>query len=503
MLTATESKMDFPTSLPTFQLLLVFVCSFIVSIWFLRRRSFYRRLPPAPWYIPFIGSRQLYSSTMHLDLTKTAEQYGGIYTLHLGTSPLVVLSNFAAIREGLVRQAVDFSDRFKFPFTMKEAKLEGSILLSNGIPWSARRRVAITALRSFGMGKRSLENRINEEARYLCDAMDQSNGTPFDPAHLVKSAVSNIICTISYGQRYDYNDPVFKSLLANLDVFFRASAVETILWGLPFVNWFPPLNKFKAAFEAATSFSRQMVQSHRATFDPDNIRDMIDAFILERDKHQDAKNELKEAFREDLIWRAIHDMFAAGTDTTTYTILWLILLLMKYPDIQTKVQKEVDDVIGQTRPPSVADRAHMPYTEATLMEVQRYRTVAPYLPPRAVPRDVEIMGYSIPKGTQIWVNLWGALNDPSHWVNPDSFNPSRFLSDDGQQVVVPEAFIPFGAGRRACVGEHLAKMELFVFFTNFMQRFTFIRDGTSGLDMTGKIGITFVPRPYQTIAVRR
>ncbi|XP_022103602.1 cytochrome P450 2A11-like isoform X2 [Acanthaster planci] len=328
------------------QMLLVFACSFLVSIWFLRWRAFYRRLPPTPWYIPLLGSPQLYSSSMHLQLTKTGQKYGGIYTLHMTTSPLVVLSSYSAIKAALVRQAVDFSDRFTFPFSSKELRLEG-------------------------------------------------------------------------------------------------------------------------------------------------------------DKHQEEGDKLKEVFREDLIWRAIHDMFAAGTDTTTYTILWLILLMMEYPDVQTKVQSEVDNVIGQSRPPSLTDRAQMPYTEATLMEVQRFRTVAPYVPPRAVPRDVEIMGYSIPKGTQVWVNLWGALNDPSHWSNPECFDPSRFLSDDGEHVIVPEAYIPFGAGRRACLGETLAKMELFLFCTNFMQRFTFIRNSTTPLDLSGRIGITFIPRSYETVVVRR
>ena len=112
-----------------------------------------------------------------------------------------------------------------------------------------------------------------------------------------------------------------------------------------------------------------------------------------------------------------------------------------------QVQQEVDDVIGQARVPSLTDRPFMPYTVATIMEIQRYRTVAPYLPPRMLYRDVEFHGYFLPKGTQIWVNLWAALNDPSEWTNPDSFDPTRFLSDDGKRVIVPEAFIPFGTGK--------------------------------------------------------
>ena len=213
----------------------------------------------------------------------------------------------------------------------------GSILFSSGIEWSARRRVALIALRNFGMGKCSLEGRVNEEARYLCDAFDRYEGKPFDPVHLVNNAISNIICTISYGQRYDYNDPTFRDLLANMDVLFKASTISLILWGIPMMSYFPRFKRLNKALESLADFSKGMVRAHRETFDPGNIRDVIDAFILEGDKHQDENDELKEVFRDDLIWRAIHDMFAAGTDTTTNTILWLILLMMKFPDVQTKV----------------------------------------------------------------------------------------------------------------------------------------------------------------------
>ena len=111
-----------------------------------------------------------------------------------------------------------------------------------------------------------------------------------------------------------------------------------------------------------------------------------------------------------------------------------------------QVQQEIDDIIVGSKTPSMDDQRSMPFTMATIMEIQRYRVASPFVPPRCTNQDVNIQGTHIPKGTQIWVNLWAVLHDPMLWVNPGSFDPTRFLADNGKRVVVPEAFIPFGAG---------------------------------------------------------
>ena len=94
----------------------------------------------------------------------------------------------------------------------------GSLVFENGEGWKVHRRLTLTALRNFGMGKRSLENKINEESRYLASSFAQLDGKPFDPQHLIQNAVANIICSISLGSRYDYDDPDFKGLLSYIKV---------------------------------------------------------------------------------------------------------------------------------------------------------------------------------------------------------------------------------------------------------------------------------------------
>ncbi|NXH95018.1 CP2K1 protein, partial [Pachycephala philippinensis] len=113
------------------------------------------------------------------------------------------------------------------------------------------------------------------------------------------------------------------------------------------------------------------------------------------------------------------------------------------------------------------------YTEAVIHEIQRFANLVPMGVSRSTPSDVNFRGYVIPKGTEIIPLLTSALNDELHWKTPDQFNPSHFLDANGN-FIRREAFIPFSIGkrgRRACLGEGLAKMELFLFFSGLLRRF--------------------------------
>ncbi|CAH1252322.1 CYP2U1 [Branchiostoma lanceolatum] len=153
-----------------------------------------------------------------------------------------------------------------------------------------------------------------------------------------------------------------------------------------------------------------------------------------------------------------------------------------------QVHQEIDSVLGQT-PPSYAQRSLLPYTTATLAEVQRIKPIAPLSVPHAASRDTTLNGYNIPQETWILVNLWSVHMDPKLFPEPNQFQPERFLDQDGN-FVKHEALIPFGIGHRVCLGEQLAKMELFMLFLSLMQRFTFhLPEGAPEPSMLGSSAI--------------
>ncbi|XP_070844126.1 cytochrome P450 2K3-like [Chaetodon trifascialis] len=182
-------------------------------------------------------------------------------------------------------------------------------------------------------------------------------------------------------------------------------------------------------------------------------------------------------------------LFAAGTDTTAATLRWALLLMAKYPKIQDQVQEELSRVIG-SRQVHVEDRKDLPFTDAVIHETQRVANIGPVALPHRTSQDVTFQGHFIKK---------------DEWEKPHSFYPAHFLDKDGK-FVKRDAFMPFSAGRRACLGESLARMELFIFFATLLQHFCFTPPpGVSEdeLDLTPRLGYTTNPSDHKLCAVSR
>ncbi|XP_072039613.1 methyl farnesoate epoxidase-like [Amphiura filiformis] len=199
----------------------------------------------------------------------------------------------------------------------------------------------------------------------------------------------------------------------------------------------------------------------------------------------------------------IHQLFSAGAETTVTTLRWSLLYMMAYPEIQGRIQREIDDVVGRNRLPNYSDREHLPYTEATLMEIARIASIAPFGIPHVAAQNTTLFGYNIPEETIIMSNIWAIHNDPDTWKDPDMFRPERFLDGD-RLAKQPDAYLPFSAGRRVCLGENLARIELFLFFSHCLHRFTFKKPQDSPeLSFDGVAGAANSPRFYETEAILR
>lgn len=176
--------------------------------------------------------------------------------------------------------------------------------------------------------------------------------------------------------------------------------------------------------------------------------------------------------------------------------------MMHYPEIQEKVQAEIDRVIGQSHQPTMADRPDLPYTDAVIHETQRMGNIVPLGFPKMASKDTTLAGYFIPKGTAVITILSSVLFDKNEWETPDIFNPEHFLDSEGQ-FRRRDAFLPFSAGKRVCIGEHLARMELFLMFTCLLQHFTFSPVPGEMPSIEGVMGFTHSPEEFRMLAVPR
>ncbi|KAL8221819.1 UNVERIFIED_CONTAM: hypothetical protein K2H54_074533 [Gekko kuhli] len=168
-----------------------------------------------------------------------------------------------------------------------------------------------------------------------------------------------------------------------------------------------------------------------------------------------------------------------------------------------QVHEEIEEVLGRDKTPMMEDQPNLPYTNAVIHEIQRCADIIPITFPYRTHQDVQIDKFDIPKETVIFNHLSSVLNDETMWEKPHQFYPEHFLDANGQ-FVKREAFLPFSAGRHACPGEQMAKMELFIFFTSLLQHFTFcIPENHPRPKEDRFFALTVTPAPFQICAIPR
>ncbi|NXT19784.1 CP2CK protein, partial [Syrrhaptes paradoxus] len=454
----------------TVVLLICIACLLSIAAW--RGRSGKGKMPPGPAPLPILGNvLQVKPKNLAQTLQKLSEEYGPVFTVHLGSDPVVVLHGHDVVKEALVDRADEFASRGHMPIGDRANNGLG-IIFSNNKEWLEVRRFALSTLRNFGMGKRSIEEKIQEESEHLLEEINKTKGAPFDPTFMLSCAVSNVICSTIFGKRYDYKDKRFLGLMKNMSNIFD---MMNSYWGQLYqmfskiLDYLPgPHNKIFTEFDALKKFVSEETKVHQASLDPSSPQDFIDCFLS---KMQEEKENPNSSFHMKNLITSTFDLFIAGTETTSTTLRYGLLLLLKYPKIQEKVQEEIDQVVGRSRKPCVADRTQMPYTDAVVHEIQRFISLIPLALPHTVTKDTCFRDYLIPKGTTIYPILSSVLHDSKEFPNPNEFNPGHFLNENGT-FRKSEFFMPFSAGKRICLGEGLARMEIFLVIATILQNFT-------------------------------
>lgn len=474
-------------------LLLVLAAVALVARW-QKERS--RNLPPGPLALPLVGNLlQLGTGPTYKVFRKLSEKYGPVFSLHFGSQRVVVVFGYEMLREVLVTRGDEFTDRGSFPLTEKANQNLG-LFMSNGAAWVQMRRFTLATLRDFGMGKRGLEEQVQEETGLLLQELARTKGQPLDPSTLLTAAMGNSICRILFGHRFDYGDEQYLDVLRRVAQNFLLESsplgklyniLPGLLERLPGSHWTFFHNTF-----FVQDFLTRKVEENAVAGEPTTApRDFSDAFLR---KMEQEKENPKTAFTQDNLRVTVFDIFLAGTETTSMTLRYCLMVLLQHPDVAEKIQEEIERVIGTERPPALRDRAAMPYTDAVIHEVQRFLDLIPLGFVRTVARDTPLGGFTIPKGCTIYPVLSSALKDPRHFKNPEVFDPQHFLDEKGA-FKKNEAFIPFSAGKRMCLGESMARTQLFLFLTAILQRFRLrLPPGEAPPDLSPRAsGISNVP----------
>ncbi|XP_062976493.1 cytochrome P450 2C20-like [Elgaria multicarinata webbii] len=432
------------------------------------------QLPPGPSPSFFLGNI-LQKDVLPLSkcYRKLLEKYGPIFTVWMGGKPLVVLCGYEVVKDALLSHAEEFGGRPIFPIHDRLCKGQGFLGTRNATKWKELRRFSLSTLREFGMGRKTMSERVQEEALFLVKEMDATQGKPFDPKRSITSALSNVLCSVLYGKRFDYEDENFQKKMCIVDerLHFMRGFMGIVYSAMPQIMECLPGQHFKSFADTETlcDFIRETVESHRQTLDPQNPRDYIDCFLMRMEKEQNSPENFYST--EDLVM-SVFTLFFASSTAPRDALLFSLLVMVKFPHIQEKVQQEIDDVVCANRVPGMEDRVRLPFTNAVIHETQRYQIFSTEIFPREMTCHIEFRGYNFPKGTSVLPLYTSVHYDPLQWETPEEFNPDHFLNEKGQ-FRKRDAFMPFSVGKRYCLGEALARVELFLFFSILLQKFTF------------------------------
>ncbi|OXA41087.1 Methyl farnesoate epoxidase [Folsomia candida] len=465
----------------------------------------WKNAPPGPSGIPFLGNLLQMDKFQHITFNKWAKEYGPLYKVKLASLNMLVVSDYKMVKEIFSESAfsgrMDFTD---FDFIM-DGKLHG-IINTESEHWEELGRFTLRQLRDFGFGKNSMEDSIMLEVNDLIKGLKAANGKPVSNVkERLLLAVVNALWAICTGIRHKHNDRELIGMTEKAN-----KAFEGILEGggiMLFMPWvakmFPKWSGYglvKQELLNFTNFLRKPVTDHKKTRQEDFDRDFTDVFLKEIQKTTDPSSAFHGQLGEDNLAATLGDLYLAGTDTTSTTLSWMMIYLSKFPDVQKKFQAEIESITGNSRPTTVSDRPKMPYTEALIAETLRFSTITPQGVQHRAIKDQEYKGYLIPKDTVITANVFHIHFDPKVWGDPETFRPSRFLSPDGKTFKKHEALIPFSTGRRQCLGESLARDNLFLFATNIAQRFEILFD-KNGPDngFESKLSFILTPKPFNVI----
>ncbi|XP_038073307.1 cytochrome P450 2J6-like [Patiria miniata] len=478
------------------------VTLFMILFWVFRRP---RNLPPGPRGWPLLGylpQLAMIKGPIHEALGELSQRYGSLVSFSVANHLVVLLQDYDVMKEAFAQHELSGRPTLE----LSQLTLPGyGVVTACGEPWVELRRFSITTLRGLGVGKSSFEEHITTETKCLMEEIRKTKGEILNPRHFVQNAVSNVICSVVFGRRFEYTDTQFKRLLEALNNIFELIGAGGVIQFVPIFAKMQFLPFVKKIIHTNLSFDeilyqllfRRNVQQGEVEYN-ENPRDFAGAFMKAMDdkEEQGVHTYLTPASMQ----YTLGDLFGAGTETTSTTLLWALHFMVGYPEIQTRVQKDIDRVVGRNRLPRLSDKPELPYVEAVISEVQRLGNTVPLGVPHKCIEDTTLRGYHIPKGATIVANLWSVHSDPSEWPNPSEFRPDRFLDEDGK-FVRREKLIPFGIGRRVCLGEQLARMKLYIIFSCLLHQFTFqTPEGAAPLGFKACQGITLAPAPFEICA---
>ncbi|KAK2974661.1 hypothetical protein RJ640_030269 [Escallonia rubra] len=454
-------------------------------------------LPPGPRKLPLIGNLHQLGDLPHQSLHHLSHEYGPLMFLKLGSVSTLVVSSADMVREIFRKHDRVFSGR---PILYAGRKLSYNCsdlaFAPYGQYWREVRKTVVLELLSAKRVQFFEAIREEEVARMISSIAHSSLNCSINLSEMTLLLANNVICRVAFGTKSDIGlHNTGKSKVH--DILHEAQCLlgeVNIADFFPWMWWLNKLNGLDARlgknFKELDRFYDKVIEEHLDPTRPKPMHeDLVDVLLRVQ---KDPSKAI--SFSNEQIKGVLTDMFIAGTDTSSATLVWTMAELIRNPSAMNKAQNEVRDVVKGKGKVEESDLTRFIYLKSVVKESLRLHPPAPLLVPRETIESCKVLGFEIPAQTRVFINAMSIGRDPKYWENPNEFQPERFFNREDIDFKRQNfELLPFGIGRRGCPGTSFALLLVELALANLLYKFDWrLPEGMEAedMDMEESVGLT-------------
>ncbi|CAL1263843.1 unnamed protein product [Larinioides sclopetarius] len=432
-------------------------------------------VPPGPVGLPYFGYLPFMSNAdCHLKLDALKKKHGDIFSFTCTGRLYINLGSFKAFREALISKSEYFTDRVSGYSLMKDL-FRGGIVYMSGEPWKAVRKFFLQVLKERGANsiKTSISDLLYHSIKSTVNDLKAKNGEPVNLIELLTEKCTMIMRLTLFGENGATEEQIKKFNELYTEEVMSMTPLNMLMCGT-YAKYF--IFPFMPHYSEALKSRRKMVKliyeiidEHKATYDANNPRDIIDEYFQERDKRQDKGDPTAEYFTDEALVGSLKQFMGDGVLGVASLASLLIKNVLNFPEEEDKLYKEIVEVIGVDRQPTIEDKSKLTYLNAFLLEAMRTSDFFNIFPTLECTKETTLGGHRIPIGAILLMNFYSTHYDPEVYEEPKKFNPSRYIQT--QEKRKPELPLTFGMGKRSCLGEGFVMMQVFLLLATLIQNF--------------------------------
>ncbi|KAI3756504.1 hypothetical protein L1987_56325 [Smallanthus sonchifolius] len=449
-------------------------------------------LAPGPYSLPVVGYLPFLTSNLHERFTEMAHKYGPIFSLRLGSKLHVVVNSMGLVK--VVAHDMDhtFANRSP-PLTALTISYGGSDIAwsNNNTHWRNMRKLLVSQVLNNANLKASQSFRTFEVKRTLNEVT--KIGEKINLNEIAFNTEANVVTCMLWG-RSKSSEGKDSSYLG--DGFREIEFKIVELLGAPNISDYFPMLKWFDLQKGSEICGGSWNIIIDGAVEEDGRTDFLQILLELKDAPTPYNNiHIKALFM---------DIVTAATDTTSTMVEWVMAEILNNQCVLRKVQNEITKVIGID---NIVTESHLPklrYLDVVIKETFRLHPPLPLLVHRCPDKYCTVGGYTIPKGSIVFINIWAIHRDPNNWMNPLEFRPERFLNGNWDYNGNNLKFLPFGSGRRICAGIPLGeKMSMYI-LASLLHSFNWMLPKDEEFELSDEFGmVTKKRKPLMAIPSQR